>query len=90
MALAMAANNARHVMGITAFHPDTIYDDLAHVGFTPFMQAHKEIHEAWGDRLSAAKLKPDSPDYSWRLPPYETNSPDYLFRYGTLFVRAST
>lgn len=89
MALAMSAKNARHVMGITAFHPDSIYDDLARIGFSPCMQSHQVIHEAWGDRLSSAKLEPDSPDYSWRLPPYETNSPDYSFRYGTLFVRGN-
>jgi len=89
MALAMAAKNARYVMGITAFHPDSIYDDLGHIGFSPCMQSHQKIHEAWGDRLSSAKLEPDSPEYSWRLPPYETKSPDYHFRYGTLFVRRS-
>ncbi len=76
------------LLGVTAFHPDSIRGDIDAIGFEPCDVNHREIHEAWGDRLAQAPVPRDRPDYSWRLPPYETSSPDYRYRYGALFRRA--
>jgi len=89
LALRTLSGRAKHLLGVTAFHPDSIANDLSALGFQPCMQAHQRIHEAWGDRLSPTKIAPDHPDYSWRLPPYEALSNDYAFRYGSLFVRTT-
>ena len=86
--VAKVAAQARTLVGLTAFHPDSICSDVEAAGMRPLMTNHEEIHNAWGDRLSPAPVPPDSPDYAWRLSPYETDSADYAFRYGTLFERA--
>ncbi|MBK7355566.1 CheR family methyltransferase [Propionivibrio sp.] len=78
---------ARHVLAVTAFHPDSILDDLVRSGFAPCMENHRQIHEAWGDRLVKEPVAPDSADYSWRLPPYDTAISDYAYRYGSVFLR---
>lgn len=87
LALSRWAAYTRHVLAITAFHPDSIMSDLLSSGFTPCMENHRQIHEAWGDRLTKAPVPPDSPDFSWRLPPYDTPAADYTYRYGTVFLR---
>ena len=75
------------VLGITAFHPDSVVDDLVRQGFVPCMRNHRLIHESWGDRLSKQPVSSESPDYSWRLPPYDVSVTDYAYRYGSLFVK---
>lgn len=87
-ALSRCAGYCRHVLGITAFHPDSIMADLERVGFTPRMDKQRDIHEAWGDRLATGPVASDRPDYAWRLPPYETVLPDFAYRFGALFERA--
>ena len=86
-ALSRCAAYCQHVLGVTAFHPDTVKADLDRLGYVPCMDGHREIHEAWGDRLGSGPVPADNPDYSWRLPPYETDSPDFAYRYGALFKR---
>lgn len=88
IALARCSVNCRHILGVTAFHPDSIKDDVAAIGFAPSLESHREIHEAWGDRLAPGPVAPSRPDYSWRLPPYESDSADFSYRYGALFRRA--
>ena len=87
MAFDRWAGYTRHVLAATAFHPDSILDDLVRSGFVPCMENHRQIHEAWGDRLVKAPVAPDSPDYSWRLPPYDTSISDHDYRYGSIFLR---
>lgn len=77
------------VLALTAFHPDSIRDDLIRQGFVPSMENHRLIHESWGDRLSKLPVSPGSPDYSWRLPPYDESVPEFAYRFGSLFVKAS-
>ena len=81
------ADYTRQVLALTAFHPDSIRDDLVRSGFVPCMESHREIHDHWGDRLSKHPVLPGSPDYSWRLPPYDDTLADYAYRYGALFVK---
>ena len=76
------------VLGVTAFHPDSIRDDLVRQGFAPCMRNHQLIHESWGDRLSRQLVSPESPDYSWRLPPYDMSVADYAYRFGSLFIKS--
>lgn len=84
------AGYARHVLAATAFHPDSIMSDLVRAGFTPCMANHRTIHEAWGDRLVAKPVARESPDYSWRLPPYDSSVSDHAYRYGSIFLRDDT
>lgn len=86
-ALSRCSAYVRHVLGVTAFHPDSVMTDLAGIGFVPYMDGHRQIHEAWGDRLAPGPVDPGRPDYSWRLPPYDTSPPDYAYRYGAIFRR---
>ena len=51
------------------------------------MLNHQEIHEAWVERLVAEPVAADDPDYSWKLPPYRTEHPDYASRFGVIFVK---
>lgn len=88
LALRRMASCARHALGLTAFHPDTIRADIEGSGFEPWMENHRQIHEAWGDRLAKGPVMPGTPEYSWRLPPYSAETPDYAYRFGAIFVRA--
>ncbi len=81
------ADYCRDVLALTAFHPDTIAGDLHGAGFEPVMTRHRAIHESWGDRLAPGPVPAGTPEYSWRLPPYETGTADYAYRYGSLFAR---
>lgn len=87
LALSRWAGYTRHVLAVTAFHPDSIMSDLVRSGFVPCTEKHRQIHEAWGDRLAKEPVPPDSPEYSWRLPPYDTPAADYAYRYGSVFLR---
>ncbi len=90
LAFERCAKYCRHILGATAFHPDSIRCDLEASGFAPRMDRHRDIHEAWGDRLASQPVPTDSPEYSWRLPPYESDSSDFKYRYGALFDRIGT
>ena len=79
---------AKSLMALTAFHPDSIRQDIQRVGFDPDRAALEAIHGAWGDRLSAEPISADSPDYSWRLPPFDVNHPEHEYRYCSIFIRA--
>jgi hypothetical protein len=87
-AIALAAEHT-NLLALTAFHPDSIRADLEPAGFTPVMTNHAAIHQAWGDRLTTLPIDPASPEYSWRLPPYSTDHPDFAYRFGSIFQRCS-
>jgi hypothetical protein len=87
-AIALAAEYT-NILALTAFHPDSIRTDLEPAGFTPVMTNHAAIHQAWGDRLTTQPIDPASPEYSWRLPPYSTDHPDFAYRFGSIFQRYS-
>jgi hypothetical protein len=86
-ALFNAARYARRMLCITAFHPDSIRDDMERIGFSPCPINHREIHEAWVERLFTEAVEPGHPDYSWRLPPYDISRVDYGYRFGVIFHR---
>lgn len=90
LAISKWAGHVRHILGITAFHPDSITTDLISSGFLPCMDNHRQIHEAWGDRLSKKPVSPHHSDYSWRLPPYDDSISDYAYRYGSVFFRENS
>lgn len=77
----------RHLMGLTAFHPDTIEADLTSVGFAPLAANRERIHNAWGDRLTDAPLSPGTPEYSWKLPSFNPAAPSAKWRFSSLFER---
>lgn len=86
-AICHAAARTRHVLALTAFHPDTIRRDVEQVGFLPHPEGMEEIHAAWGDRLSNYPIDPLSPEYSWKLPPFDCKAPDSEYRLCSLFAR---
>ena len=87
-AILRAGGYTRRVLGLTAFHPDTIKEDVSAAGFAPVRRSQEAIHEAWGDRLTDDKIVPDSPEYSWRLPHYDARAADADYRFCSLFARA--
>jgi chemotaxis methyl-accepting protein methylase len=86
-AIRQAGRAARHLMALTAFHPDSIRADVEATGFEPVLRNQRLIHEAWGDRLVPHPVPPDRPEYSWMLPPFETPAPDPEFRFCAVFAR---
>lgn len=86
-AIATMAKSAKTYLCLTAFHPDTIKADIEAAGFEPVMENQAEIHNAWGDRVRAGGAQPGTPEYSWVVPPYNTDRDDYEWRYGAIFRR---
>lgn len=86
-AIANAAQSGCALLGLTAFHPDSIRADIDAVGFEPVMTSHQLIHESWGDRLTDRPIDPASAEYSWRLPPYDASAADAPWRFGAVFRR---
>ena len=87
LAIAGAAANSRAVLGLTAFHPDTLRADIDAVGFEPVMNNHQLIHDSWGDRLTDRPIEPGSQEYSWRLPRQLPEIADARWRFASLFRR---
>lgn len=79
--------NVRHLIALTAFHPDSIKQDIENIGFTPHPDNIEQIHNGWGNRVSNNIIHPTSAEYSWRLPPYDINIPDYQYRLCSIFKR---
>ncbi|MEP7118990.1 MAG: CheR family methyltransferase, partial [Acidobacteriota bacterium] len=88
-AITRAARAARHVVGLTAFHPDSIAADIAAAGLKPWPGAQQSIHEGWGDRLVDGPVRPESPYYSFQLPRQRPHVPDAAYRYCALFTPAT-
>lgn len=86
-ALALMAASARKMLCVTAFHPDSIKVTLEKLGFEPVLDNQQEIHNSWGDRVRPGGASPGSPEYSWVIPPYNTDCQDYTWRYCSLFRR---
>ena len=89
-AIRAMAGSARHLLGLTAFHPDTIRTDIESIGFAPVLAGQREIHGAWGDRCVAIAPPAGSLEYSWQLPHFDTAVPDRAFRFCSLFARRGT
>ena len=87
-AISRAAASSGALLGLTAFHPDSIRGDVEAAGFVPLMANHQAIHECWGDRLTDQPIDPRSPEYSWKLPRYDAGGVDAPWRFGALFRRA--
>jgi hypothetical protein len=87
MAIANAARCCGSLLGLTAFHPDSIRGDIEAVQFEPVMTNHQAIHESWGDRLTDEPIDPRSPEYSWKLPRNYAGVTDQAWRLGALFRR---
>ena len=85
-AIVTAGRHARRVVALTAFHPDTIAEDVSAAGLMPWSGQQRAIHEAWGDRLVDGPVPPESPYYSFQLPRQMADVPDAAARYGALFV----
>lgn len=88
-AIVQAARVSRCVVGLTAFHPDTIAADVAAAGLVPWLDAQQSIHEGWGDRLIDGPVLPESPYYSFQLPRRRPEVPDAASRYCALFTPAA-
>jgi len=89
-AIRTMAGSARHLLGLTAFHPDTIRADIESIGFAPVLAGQREIHGGWGDRCVAVSPPAGTPEYSWQLQHFDTALPDREFRYCSLFARKGT
>lgn len=81
------ASCTKYIMCLTAFHPNQIELDASNAGFHPLKLNQREIHNGWSERLSSIPLEAGTPEYSWKLPPYETQSIDYEWRYASVFIK---
>lgn len=87
IAIRNISSYATHIIALTAFHPDSIGQDIEQAGFSPYLESQEQIHAAWGDRLSIQPIDPGSAEYSWRLPPFDSTLPDHEYRFCSIFVR---
>ncbi len=85
---AIAAYNTRFLF-TTAFHPDSVKADMVQTGYHPASTNRAQIHNGWGDRITPAPIAPSSPEYSWRIPPYSENIPDYEYRCCAIFDKGT-
>ena len=90
LAIRNISRQTRYVLGLTAFHPDSIRRDLRENDFAPHLNAIESIHSSWGDRLTNLPIDRSSAEYSWRLPPFDPNIPEADYRFCSLFTRSST
>lgn len=88
IAIRHMADRAFHVLGLSAFHPDSIRDDIKRIGFEPVEARAEEIHEAWVERRVAHPPQPGTLEYSWQLPAFSYAVPDREYRFCSLFARA--
>ena len=73
-----------------AFHPDTIRSDLLTNGYEPVTTRIAEIHNSWTERIRTEALPaPESPDYSWVIPPY-SEVPEHEFRFCSIFRKIAS
>ncbi len=73
-----------------AFHPDTIRRDLLANGYVPITTRIAEIHNSWTERIRSGELPPpESPDYSWVIPPF-SEVPEFEFRFCSIFQRTDS
>lgn len=86
-AIATMAASCRSYLCLTAFHPDTIKADIEAAGFEPVLTDQEVIHNFWGDRIREKAAEPGAEDYAWKVPPYNTDAPDYAWRYCAIFKR---
>jgi chemotaxis methyl-accepting protein methylase len=89
-AIATMAKSARKYLCVTAFHPDQIKADMEAAGFAPVLDTQAAIHNAWGDRVRPNGARAGTPEYSWVVPPYNTDAADYCWRYCAIFGRAAS
>jgi hypothetical protein len=86
-AIATMAASTAHYLCLTAFHPDSIKSDIESVGVEPVLEDQAPIHNAWGDRVRPGGALPGTPEYSWVVPPYNSDCDDYAWRYCAIFQR---
>jgi CheR methyltransferase, SAM binding domain len=70
---------------MSAFHPDTVREDLDAAGYVPVKDRIGQIHDSWGGRIRHGKpALPGSPQYSWTVPPF-VDTPGGEYRFGSIF-----
>lgn len=89
LAILQMAGHATHLLGLTAFHPDSIRADIDRAGFTPVTDRAEEIHESWVERRVAQAPQPATAEYSWQLPAFHSAVADRDYRFSSLFARAA-
>jgi hypothetical protein len=70
----------------TAFHAETIKEDVVGAGYTPVDLNLESIHAGWGDRVKKALSKADA-NKPYLLPPFSSADEDYKYKYCSIFKR---
>lgn len=77
----------RGVLGLTAFHMDSIRADLEPAGYAPVTREIAAIHDGWTDRrvrTAGPELRPGVIFHSWSLPEFSEIA-DWEYRYCSIF-----
>lgn len=75
------------LLGLTAFHMDTIRPDVEEAGYVPVTTDISAIHDGWTDRrvrTAGSEIKPGVIFHSWSLPAF-SEIEDWQFRYCSIF-----
>jgi hypothetical protein len=78
----------RRLLIASAFHPDTIEQDLTRNGYAPVLTNISAIHNAWEERIRPG-FTPErgTPEYSWVIPPF-SEVEGWRFKYCSIFEKS--
>jgi hypothetical protein len=81
------ASYNRRLLVASAFHPDTIEQDLARNGYAPVLTNISAIHNAWEERIRPGYTPVrGTPEYSWVLPPF-SEVEGWQYKYCSIFEK---
>jgi hypothetical protein len=82
------ASYNRRLLIASAFHPDTIEQDLTRNGYSPVLTNASAIHNAWEERIRAGfTAQRGTPEYSWVLPPF-SEVEGWRYKYCSIFEKS--
>ncbi len=84
----IASYNTRFLI-VSAFHPDSIEEDLTRNGYFPVLNNIPAIHNAWEERIREGFIpQRGTPEYSWVLPPF-SQIEGWQYKYCSIFQKST-
>lgn len=75
------------LLSISAFHTETIKNDIKKAGYAPLMKNIEKIHNAWDERDFISNFSTMGVDeYNWIVPPF-SKVQDYEYKFCSIFKR---
>ena len=82
----IAGYNTRYLV-VSAFHPDSIEQDLTRNGYAPVLSNISSIHNSWDERIREGPApERGTPEYTWVLPPF-SEIEGWRYKYCSIFQK---